>query len=86
MVGGVLASVAILAVAVVLAVSSGSHITSKGCVDVTIPYSLGGQEIYECGARARSLCASVGSAGGFSGTAGGAVAAECRKAGLPVGG
>ena len=86
MVGSVLASVAVLTAIVIFAVSSGGHSSARGCVDVTIPYSLGGQEIYKCGAQARLLCASVGSPTGFTGAAGRAVAAECRKAGVPVGG
>jgi hypothetical protein len=86
LVGGVLAGVAVLVTIVIVAISSAGHTSARGCVDVTIPYSLGGQEIYACGARARSICGSVGSAGGFTGPAGRAVATECRKAGLPVGG
>ena len=85
MVGGVLASVAILVVILLVAVSSGGRSSSGGCVDVTIPYSLGGQEIYACGVQARSMCASVDNPRGFTGAAGRAVASQCRKAGLPVG-
>lgn len=85
MVGGVLASVVVLVVVVVIAISSAGRSSANGCIDVTIPYSLGGQEVYACGVHARSTCASVGSSGGFTGAAGRAVAAECRKAGLPVG-
>jgi hypothetical protein len=85
MVGGVLGLVAALAAAVAIAVLSGGHTTGGGCVDVTIPYSLGGEELYRCGADARALCRSVGVGGGFTGAAGRAVATQCRKARLPVG-
>lgn len=81
-----LGAVAALAVAVVLAVSTSGHSTSHGCIDVTIPYSVGGQEFYRCGAGARAMCARVGVSGGYTGRAGQAVAEQCRRAGLPVGG
>jgi hypothetical protein len=85
MVGAVLGLVAALAAVVVIAVLTGGHTTGRGCVDVTIPYSLGGEELYRCGSSARALCRSAGAAGGFTGAAGHAVATQCRKAGLPVG-
>lgn len=86
MIGGVLIVCAALAAVVVVAIVASGHSTARGCIDVTIPYSVGGQELYRCGAAARRTCASVGSSGGFSGRAGRAVAVQCRKAGLPVGG
>jgi hypothetical protein len=85
MIGAVLASAAALVVAVAIAITASGHSSGGGCVDVTVPYSIGGQEFYKCGAAARAMCDSVGAPGGFSGRAGGAVAAECRKAGLRVG-
>jgi hypothetical protein len=81
-VGGVVA--ALIAV-VVIALATAGHSSGGGCIDVTIPYSIGGQEFYKCGAAARTMCAQVGQPSGFSGPAGQAVATECRKAGLPVG-
>lgn len=83
--GFVLSTVAALAVVVVIAVLSAGHSTGNGCVDVNIPYSIGGQEIYRCGSAARKMCRSVGTPGGYTQAAGRAVATECRKAGLPVG-
>lgn len=77
--------VAALAAAVAIAVLSGGHASGNGCIDVTVPYSIGGQEFYKCGAPARAMCAEVGAANGFTGAPGRAVAAACRKANLPVG-
>jgi hypothetical protein len=80
---GVLAA-ALIAVAVIAITTNGHH-SANGCVDVTVPYSTGGQEIYDCGAAARGLCREVGRPQGFNGAVGQTVAAECRKAGVPVG-
>ena len=85
MVGSVLAVVAALAVVVVVALATGGHTSANGCVHVNLPYSTGGQEFYECGSKARSMCAQVNRPGGLSGAAARAVAVQCRKAGLPVG-
>ena len=83
--GGVTATAAALIVVVVIAVAVGGHSTGNGCVDVNLPYSVGGQELYRCGAAARALCSGIDTPGGFTGATGAAVAAECRKAGLRVG-
>ena len=80
MVGSVLAAVAALAVVLVIALASSGHSTSYGCVSVNLPYSTGGQEFYECGPRARAMCAQAGAPGGIRGAAGRAVAVQCRKA------
>lgn len=85
MVGSVLAAVAALATVLVIALASSGHSTSYGCVSVNLPYSTGGQEFYECGLRARAMCAQAGVPGGYSGAAGRAVAEQCHKARLPVG-
>ena len=82
-VGGVL-TLALVVVAVIAITTSGRS-SGKGCVSVTIPYSLGGQEIYKCGQAARSFCVTSGRPGGFTGAAGQAVAVQCRKAGLRFG-
>lgn len=83
--GAVLAGVAALLAAVVISIGSSGHQTGNGCVDVTFPVAIGGQEIYECGARAQALCASVNASAGRSAIEDRAVAAQCRKAGLKVG-
>jgi hypothetical protein len=85
-VGAVLAVVAALVVAVVISIGSSGHKTAGGCVDVKFPIAIGGQEIYECGAQARELCASAGASAGLSAVEDHAVAEQCRKAGLKVGG
>jgi hypothetical protein len=85
MIGGVLAAVAALMVAVVISIAATGHKTGNGCIDVTVAYSIGGQEFYRCGAGARALCSDVVAPGGFSGQPAVTVAAACRKAGLPVG-
>jgi hypothetical protein len=82
-IGGAL-TVALTVVAVIAITTSGRS-SGKGCVDVTIPYALGGQEIYKCGQAARTFCISSGQPGGFTGTAGHAVQVQCRKAGLAFG-
>lgn len=84
LVGVVGAVAATLAIVVVVALASSGHTSARGCVDVNLPYSTGGAEIYVCGARARSTCASVARPGGFTGAAAQAVATQCRKAGVPV--
>lgn len=83
---GVLAAVVALAAAVAIAVATSGHSTGNGCIDVNIPYSVGGQEVYRCGAAAKAMCAAVDTPGGFGGAAGRTVAAECRKVSLRVGG
>ncbi len=84
MVRSVLATALAIVVAVVVALASSGHSSANGCVDVNIPYSTGGQEFYECGVRARALCASVDVPGGFTQAAAVAVSVQCRKAGLSV--
>jgi hypothetical protein len=83
--GGVSGLLVALVAVVVISLSSSGHTSANGCVDVALPYSTGGAEIYRCGDSARAMCRSVGVSGGLNGSAGRAVAAECRKAGLPVG-
>jgi hypothetical protein len=72
-------------VVVAVALLTAGHGTGGKCIDVTIPYSIGGQEFFRCGAEARSTCRSVGQPGGFVGHPGAAVATECHKVGFTVG-
>jgi hypothetical protein len=81
----VLAVVAAIVAAVVISLGTAERHTGNGCVDVKFPTTIGAAEIYQCGARARALCGSVGTPGGVSSVEEQAVAEQCRKAGLPVG-
>jgi hypothetical protein len=85
MIGSVLAVVIIGMVVLVISIGSTGQKSANGCVDVTISGPIGGEELYRCGAKARSLCASVGHPGGISGAPATDVSRECRKVGLPVG-
>jgi len=78
-------AVAALVLIVVIALSTSGQSSAHGCIYVTIPAATGAQEISECGATARATCATARTPGAFSPQAAGAVAGECRKAGLPVG-
>lgn len=86
MIGGVMAVVAALVLAVVISLVTAGPNSSRGCIYATIPAATGAQEIDQCGAVARGTCASALRPGAFTVQSGRAVAAECRKAGLPVGG
>jgi hypothetical protein len=81
--GGVMT--AVLVVVAVIAITTTGHHSGNGCVDVTIPYSLGGDEIYKCGPAAKKFCSSSGQPGGFTGQPAHIIAAQCRKAGLVFG-
>jgi hypothetical protein len=83
--GGVLGTVVALVVVLVIALSSSGQSSAHGCIYLTIPAATGAQQISECGAAARETCASARTHGAFTRQAAGAVAGECRKAGLPVG-
>ncbi len=85
MIAAVLGAVVVVMVAVVISIGSTARTTANGCVDVTISGPIGGEELYRCGAEARSLCASVGHPGGITGAPAQDVARVCRRAGLPVG-
>jgi hypothetical protein len=83
---GAALAVAILAVAVVVSLASGGTKVGKGCIDVTLASSLGGQPVTGCGAKARAICAAVGTPDGYTGNPGRLVAQRCRAAHLRVGG
>jgi hypothetical protein len=84
--GSVLATVAALVIVVVISVGKSDPKSGNGCVNVTVPSSMGAQQLTGCGARARTMCRSVGAAGGYTGSLARALSSECRKAGLAVGG
>ena len=82
--GGVLAAVAAIAVAVVISLASAGKSSSQGCIYATIPGTVGAGQISQCGAQARATCATVFKPGAYTADAARTIAAECRKAGLPV--
>ena len=66
MVGGVLGVVAVLAVALVISLSSSAPSSSNGCIYATIPGSVGAQQVHECGDTARATCQTVHTPGAFT--------------------
>jgi|SRR5579884_157677 len=82
---GIGAALALLVLIVVIALLSAGRTSANGCIYVTIPAATGAQEINQCGAAARSTCASAEAPGAFSPQSAAAIAAACRKAGLAVG-
>jgi hypothetical protein len=85
MIGGVLGVVAALAVVLVISFLSAGPSSGHGCIYATIPGSVGAQQVHECGANARATCQSVNTPGAYTAQAAQTLAAQCRKAGLPVG-
>jgi hypothetical protein len=85
MLGGVLGVVAALAVVLVIAFVSSGPSSGHGCIYATIPGAVGAEQVHECGATARQTCESVNTPGAYTAQAVDTLAAECRKAGLPVG-
>lgn len=79
--GIVVAIVVVLLISIVTSGSSSGH----GCIHATIPGAVGAQEIDQCGAQARSTCQTAERPGSFPAASARVVAAECRKAGVPVG-
>jgi hypothetical protein len=84
MIGGVVAVLCAVAVALVISLATADKKSGNGCVSVSLAYSTGGDHVYRCGESARSLCAGVGKVGGITGAPADTVRAQCRKAGLPV--
>jgi hypothetical protein len=85
MVGGVLGVVAALAVVLVISFVSAGPSSGHGCIYATIPGAVGAEQVHDCGATARATCRSVNAPGAYTAQAAHTLAAECRKAGLPVG-
>ena len=83
---GVLATVAVIAAVVVISVATAGKSSSHGCIYATIPGAVGAEQISQCGATARYTCATVLRPGAYAPASARTIAAECRKAGLPVGG
>jgi hypothetical protein len=82
--GVVGALMAALIVVIVISLVAAGKTSSRGCIYVTIPAVTGAEQINQCGDTARATCLATSSPGAFVPVAAKAVAAECRKAGLPV--
>jgi len=78
------ALLAILAVVLVISLTSRQRTSGHGCVDVSAATAIGGSELYRCGAAARALCTQPGRGGQEFVSFQRALADACRKAGLPV--
>ena len=86
MVRGVAAAVLALAAVLVISLATAGQSSRHGCLHFTIAEVTGAQEIDRCGAAARATCASAMTPGSFPAPARPALVANCRKAGLMVGG
>jgi hypothetical protein len=84
-IGGVLGAVAAIAVAIVISLATTGKSSSHGCIYATIPGAIGAGQISQCGTQARETCATVYRPGAYTAASAHTIAAECRKAGLPVG-
>jgi hypothetical protein len=81
----VMAAVSIVVVvAVVVSIATSGPSSGGGCVHAVFPGPVGAEQVNQCGAGARSTCATLNSASGYGPEARRTIAAECRKAGLPV--
>lgn len=85
MIRGVLGVVAVVGVVLAISFATGGKSSGHGCIYATIPGAVGAQEVRECGATARQTCATVHAPRAYTAQAAATIAAECRKAGLPVG-
>jgi hypothetical protein len=81
---GVLGVLAAVVVIVVISIASSGKSSAHGCIYATIPGAVGAQEISECGPQARATCLSTATPGAFTAQAARVIAAQCRKAGVPV--
>jgi hypothetical protein len=84
-VSGVAGVSAALLIVAIVAFTSGTAKVGRGCINVMVQSSLGGQPFAGCGSKARTMCAAVNAPGGYIGVVGDALAAACRKQGIKVG-
>lgn len=82
---GVAVTAAVIAAVVIIALATAGKSSSHGCIYATIPGVVGAEQISQCGATARYTCATVFRPGAYAPASARTIAAECRKAGLPVG-
>lgn len=73
----------LIAVVVVVSLTSVQKRSANGCIDVSAATAIGGSELYRCGSDARALCAQPGNRGTDNVAFRVALAEACRKAGLP---
>ncbi len=85
MVGAVGAVGAVLVVLALFALTGGTPKPAKGCLNVTVPSSVGGQVLAACGATAREICAQLGTPEGYQDRAATLLGAQCRQQGIKVG-
>jgi hypothetical protein len=85
LIGAVLGIVAVIVVALAISIAVAGNASGHGCIHATIPGAVGAEEIDQCGAQARATCQTVNRPGSFTTASARAIAAECRKARLPVG-
>jgi len=83
---GVAATLAALALVLVVSLASAGPSSGHGCLHLTIPAATGAEDIDQCGAAARDTCATALAHGAFVGPAEREVVSNCRRAGLTVGG
>jgi hypothetical protein len=79
--GGVMAT--IILVLVVISLTHSGHRSGHGCIALSLAYATGGTQTYQCGAAARTMCA-TGDHEGLRGVAAQDLRRACRQAGLPV--
>lgn len=84
LIGGVLGTLALIAIVLAVSLGTAGPSSARGCVHATVAGPVGAVQINECGAPARSICATVYAPGAYPPSGVQTLAAECRKAGLPV--
>ena len=76
---------AVIVVGVVIALVAGGQSSGNGCVHAIFPGPVGAEQVNQCGSGARTLCATLRSSGQYGPEAVRTIAAECRRARVPVG-
>jgi hypothetical protein len=84
-IGGVLATVAAIVIALVISIGTAGPSSARGCIHATVPGPVGAVQINECGGDAISTCSTVDATGAYAPGAARTIATECRRAGLRVG-
>lgn len=79
--GGVL--ILIVVAATVFSLTTHQGKSGHGCLDFTYPMAMGGEDLHECGAQAKHLCASPPNFGGLGRPLAAKLPGECREARLP---